>query len=239
MGMRKHVLALTRRYGLNVSRRSCVTDDMLAMAALLDSHGVDLILDVGANVGQFAEKIFAAGYRNRIFSFEPMTRAYEVLVKKCSEIPNWDVSPLCIGETSGKAELKISENEIATSLLDVSTDLFDFDPDFKFVDSEAVEVQPLDIAARDVLESAERPFLKVDVQGYEEQVLRGAHETLKRCVGLQIELSCLELYAGQMLFGEMIHLLEAQGFKTYRFYSAYTDPRDGRWLQMDGLFFRD
>ena len=239
MGIRARVLAVADRFGLKVSRRSCATDDMLALAALLESQGVDLILDVGANVGQFAEKVFEAGYRKRIRSYEPLSRPYGILLTKCSANPNWDVEQLCIGEAPGEAELQISYNEIASSLLDVTPALRDFDPAFEYVDSETVEVQTLDVAARAVLETAERPFLKVDVQGFEEQVLRGGEETLARCVGLQIELSFVELYAGQMLFGEMLQGLEQKGFTVYRLYPAYIDTRDGRWLQADGLFFRD
>ncbi len=231
-------LNAAHRLGLKVSRCSCVTDDMLAMATMLDARRVDLILDVGANVGQFAEKIFEAGYEKRIVSYEPLSRPYGILTEKSRTNPNWDVERLCIGDSTGEVELMISHNEIASSILGTTPVLSEFQPEFEYVGSEKVEVTTLDAAASSVITSAEKPFLKVDVQGFEEQVLRGAEETLARCVGLQIELSFLELYDGQMLFSEMLRGLEQKGFTPYRFYPAWIDVRDGRWLQADGLFFR-
>lgn len=237
-GIRGPFLNLAHRLGSKVSRRSCATDDMLAMATMLDARRVDLILDVGANVGQFAEKIFEAGYEKRIVSYEPLSRPYGILAEKSRTNPNWDVERLCIGDSPGEVELMISHNEIASSILGTTPVLSEFQPEFEYVGSETVEVTTLDAAASSAIASAENPFLKVDVQGFEEQVLRGAEETLGRCVGLQIELSFLELYDGQMLFSEMLRDLEKKGFTPYRFYPAWIDVRDGRWLQADGLFFR-
>lgn len=237
--IRSPFLNAVHQLGLKISRRSCATDDMLAMAAMMEAREVDLILDVGANVGQFAEKAFEAGYRNRIVSYEPLSRPHGILVDKCRENPNWSVERLCIGDSPGEVELMISHNEIASSILDFTPRLSGYQPEFEYVGSEMVEIRTLDVAAQDVVAAAQNPFLKIDVQGFEEQVLQGAEETLVRCVGLQIELSFVELYQGQMLFSEMIQGLEEKGFTPYRFYPAWIDVRDGRWLQADGLFFRD
>ena len=74
---------------------------------------------------------------------------------------------------------------------------------------------------------------------YEEQILSGAPNTLDRIVGIQVELSLVSLYEGQMLFTEMLQRLEAKGFQLYRPFPAFIDFRSGRWLQSDTIFFRN
>lgn len=237
-GARRAFLRAVARFGLKIAKQSPANDDKLSLAKMLADRDVDLVLDVGANVGQFAESLFASGYSGRILSFEPLSRPYEILARKCASHPRWSPVQLCIGDEPGEMEVKISHNEIASSALEFTPELSSYQPEFEYTGSETVEVQTLDQAASVAANSATHPFLKVDVQGFEEQVLAGGEKTLDRCVGLHIELSFIELYRGQMLFSEMLQLLEAKGFLAYRMAPAWLDTRDGRWLQADVTFFR-
>jgi hypothetical protein len=81
-------------------------------------------------------------------------------------------------------------------------------------------------------------FLKIDTQGYELPVLEGATRTLKRCVGVQAEMSLLPLYQGQVLFREIIGWLEQREFELWSLLPGFSDPATGRLLQVDGVFFR-
>lgn len=228
-------LALFRSLGLTVRRNSPTTDDMMSLVAMLGARNVDVILDVGANRGQFAEKVFRAGYKGSIVSFEPLSRPRAILAAKSQGNARWKIADACcLGEQPGEVEIKISMNEIASSILDTTSAMAEYDGSFRYIGSETVPVCRLD----DVAPEAKTPFLKVDVQGFETQVLRGALETLKKCVGVQVELSFVELYQGQMLFREMLVWLEDLGFTPYRLFPAYIDVHDGRWLQADVVFFR-
>jgi hypothetical protein len=81
-------------------------------------------------------------------------------------------------------------------------------------------------------------FLKIDTQGYEDRVLRGAVELLPRAVGLQLEMSLVSLYEGQRRFDEMYVELVGKGFELWSMSPAFVDPRSGRLLQVDATFFR-
>ncbi len=211
-----------------------------AMRVLLREHGIDLILDVGANVGQFAQAILALGYSGRIVSFEPLSSAHAVLLAESRDNPRWQVAErCCLGEREGEVEINVSQKSISSSLLPILPEHVALSREATYVGRETVTMHRLDAIAPLFLGESRAPFLKIDVQGYEEQVLRGAQETLDRLVGLQIELSMCPVYDGQTLFLPLVDRIIGLGFTPYRFVPSFMDPRNGRWLQADGLFFRD
>ncbi|REO49609.1 FkbM family methyltransferase, partial [Mycobacterium tuberculosis] len=80
---------------------------------------------------------------------------------------------------------------------------------------------------------------KIDVQGFEKQVIAGGDSTVHdRCVGMQLELSFQPLYEGGMLIREALDLVDSLGFTLSGLQPGFTDPRNGRMLQADGIFFR-
>ncbi len=211
-----------------------------AMASLLREHGIDLIFDVGANRGQFAQYVLGLGYQGRLVSFEPLSAAHAALSEASRSCPRWEVEErCCLGEREDEVEMHVSENSISSSLLPLCSDHVAIAPEAGYVGVEKVRMLPLDAIATRHWKGATAGFLKIDVQGYEEQVLRGAPETLRRIRGLQIELSLRPVYAGQTLFLPMLEWIMGLGFEPYRFTPSFMDPRDGRWLQVDGLFFRE
>ncbi len=83
-------------------------------------------------------------------------------------------------------------------------------------------------------------FLKIDVQGFEKQVIAGSQSTLNDgCVGMQLELSIVPLYEGGMLIREALDLAYSMGFTLTGLLPGFTDVRDGQLLQADGIFFRE
>jgi hypothetical protein len=89
------------------------------------------------------------------------------------------------------------------------------------------------------IENAASILLKIDTQGYELEVLKGALRLLERVVGLQIELSFTALYEGQPLYRSMLDWLSERGFNLWGLVPGFVEPESGRLLQCDGLLFRD
>jgi hypothetical protein len=92
--------------------------------------------------------------------------------------------------------------------------------------------------ASDFLAGEDVEFIKIDVQGFESEVLKGAQHTLARAAGVHVELSFVPLYEGQSLFQDLWHHLSSLGFEPWAFFPAFTDNTTGRMLQIDGVFFR-
>jgi FkbM family methyltransferase len=217
-----------------------MTSPDTSMQALLREHEIDLILDVGANTGQFASYVFGLGYAGRIVSFEPLPAAHAALLATSRANPRWEIAErCCLGEREGEALIHVSENSISSSILPILPEHLAISREAGYVGVEKAPMHPLDAMAPRYLEDSRAALLKIDVQGYEEQVLRGASETLRRTRGLQVELSLRPVYDGQTLFLPMLEWIASLGFTPYRFAPTFMDPRNGRWLQADALFFRE
>ena len=112
-------------------------------------------------------------------------------------------------------------------------------PPANYIATEDVPIRRLDTIASEVIGPNEVSFLKIDVQGFEKQVLAGGEATVKdSCVGLQLELSFVPLYEGAMLIPEALDLLYSKGFTLTGMLPCFTDPRNGQMLQADGIFLR-
>jgi FkbM family methyltransferase len=200
---------------------------------------VDLVLDVGANTGQYSSFLREFGYRGKVVSFEPLLSAYEQLLKRSRKDPNWIVIPrTAVGERSGEITLHISGNSQSSSVLNMLDAHLFSAPESSYVGEQQVAICRLDEIARCYVEAARSSYLKIDVQGYESQVLDGASGILPLITGIQIELSLVPLYERQMLYRAMIDKLDALGYELHAVLPVFSDARSGRLLQMDGIFIR-
>jgi FkbM family methyltransferase len=210
------------------------------LSRLLAAQRIDFVVDVGANVGQYARQLRFLGYDGDVLSFEPMLDAHTGLQRAAAADPRWHVAPrLCIGDREGQITLQVSANSESNSVLDVLPASVTVAPESRAVRREEVPITTLDAYFRaNPLPTAARVMLKLDVQGFESQVLLGAKQFLPRCHGLQCELSLVPLYSGQPTFVEMMTLLRDVGFELHAMLPGFTDEQTGRSLQMDGIFFR-
>jgi FkbM family methyltransferase len=239
--MKKLVKRGLRRLGFDVMRFRPETSLAARLAATLSHLETDLILDVGANSGQFALSVRELGYRGRIVSFEPMREAHGQLIEqqRRARDPQWLIADRCaLGDRDGDARINISANSVSSSLLPMLAAHVAGAPDSAYIGSETVPLRRLDGVATPFLRGAQSAYLKIDTQGYEAQVLAGATGLLPGIAALQIELSLVSLYAGQLLMAEMIALVEAAGFRLFSLYPGFTDERSGQTYQVDGIFVR-
>jgi len=112
-------------------------------------------------------------------------------------------------------------------------------PDSRYIANEAVRVERLDDIARPLLADEGRILLKVDTQGYEEEVLAGADLVLRSVSAMQLELSLVPLYRGAPSLGHMLEMCEGLGFQLHGLIPGIYEQKSGRLLQMDGLFLRN
>lgn len=237
--IRDFVKRAIRSTGFDLHRFTPGSNPSLQLVKALARFEVDLVLDVGANIGQFAAELRSYGFQGNLVSFEPLSTAHRVLSEAAIRDVGWKVHPRCaIGGEDGETVINVSGNSVSSSLLPMLKSHSSAAADSVYVGAERTPIYRLDSVAPHYLQNANRPFLKIDTQGFEWSVLDGAKETLPQVRGILCELSLVPLYEGQRLWREMIHRIEDLGFTLWAIQPGFVDSRDGRTLQFDAVFFR-
>ncbi|MCA2627697.1 MULTISPECIES: FkbM family methyltransferase [unclassified Microcystis] len=237
---KKTIKKLSRSLGIDLKRYNIQTSEAAKMQRLLAYHNIDLVFDVGANIGQYAKLLRELGYSGRIVSFEPLSSAYSQLKAVSEKDPLWEIAPqTAIGNQEGEIVINIAGNSYSSSALPMLDAHLESAPESAYSGSETVKLSRLDTLAKDYIKSETKSiFLKIDVQGLEKQVLEGATAILPLVKGIKLELSLVPLYEGQVLFKEMIDIVEKLGYELYGIEPGFTAEKTGRMLQMDGIFFK-
>jgi FkbM family methyltransferase len=231
---------IARRAGIEVSRYYPELDWKRQLLNQLKSHHVDVVLDIGANSGQYATGLRTRAFKGRIVSFEPLPGPFSLLESKASADPLWDCQRCALGNADGTISINVAGNAgLSSSVLPMLKSHQDAYPPANYIGTEEVPIHRLDSVAPEILRPTDIAFLKMDVQGFEKQVLAGGKSTVNdRCVGMQLELSFLPLYEGDMLIREALYLIYSLGFTMTGLLPGFMDARNGRMLQADGIFFR-
>jgi FkbM family methyltransferase len=238
-GLQRFIHRIGDLVGLDLTRYRSVRHPIGRRIRLLQDLNIDLVLDVGANVGQYALELRRWGYRGRIVSFEPLSGPFDILSQKAGRDDHWQAVHLALGERSEILPIHVAGNAAASSSILPMLPLHDqVAPEAAYVDVESVEVRPLDELLPEYRRDARSILLKVDVQGYESAVIRGAYSSLKEMTAVQLELSLMPLYADAPLLAEMVAILADHGFALVGLEPGLADPRNGYLLQTDGIFAR-
>lgn len=198
------VRPLLRRRGLQLVRAPDI-------GGFLVNRGCDCVLDVGANVGLFARIVRSQDYRGKIVSFEPVVTCYNEMVAQLGRDRHWEGRRIALGDHEHNTEINVSQNPEYSSIKPLSPLGREFAKSAAPVAREPIHVRTLDQEMASI--PCERPFLKIDTQGFERQVLDGAKETLGRCVGLLLELPVENLYEDVWGFTEAVSFMETMGFR--------------------------
>ncbi len=234
----EHLRRLARRYGYDLVRADKPHEPYAQLIHSLRLFGIDSVLDVGANRGQYARRIRRSGYRGPILSFEPLPEEHALLTASAQDDPEWRVAPpMALGAEEGEAVLECSAERDMSSLLPQNDLLRRISPTSRVERRLRVPLRRLDRCG-ELDPDWRRIFLKIDTQGYEEQVLEGAAELWPRIVGVQLEMALVPLYQGERDFRDMIARMEERGFELHLLIPGYYERKLGRHLQVDGVFFR-
>jgi len=234
----RNINKISQPLGLVISENTVKTNETLLISGLLVSKGISLILDVGANQGQTALKFLKGGYAGRILSFEPIPTAFSVLKSRSGNFKNWTAIETAIGSEMGEVDVFVAGNIESSSVLKMLDTHTKAAPGSAGTEVQKAKLQTLNSFFPKSIQATDQIFLKIDVQGYEPQVLLGADKILPLVKILQIELSLVPLYDGAPDYKEVICKLEEMGFQLFSLLPGFSDPQTGQLYQMDGLFIR-
>lgn len=208
---------LLRRRGFEVVRTGAPQANLLALHLdrLFDRLGINVVFDVGAEVGDFGHWLRNNGYTGRIASFEPVSDSFDGLQQRSAADPRWDAFRLALGSQDDTAEINVAELRVFSSFLDRSAySREEFGETSAVVQTETVPVRRLDGMVETAVGDVEEPraYLKMDTQGWDLEVLAGASGCLDRIPAFQSEVSMRPIYAGMPALSESLACFEDLGY---------------------------
>ena len=229
--------------GVVIYRRTVETDSDLQNSKTVCYLKTDLVLDVGANEGQYAMALRRNGYEGDILSIEPIPEAHRQLKRNSILDPKWSVeAPCAVSDVAGETDFNVSGNSVSSSLREIGDLHVEAAPKSRTEEVIKVKVSRLDDVFSNWAVSKtgfERLFIKIDVQGSELEVLKGASKVLQLAVGVQLELSLSPLYEDQATWETVNDFMFCQGFKLWSVQQGFGDSLSGRTLQFDGVYIQE
>ena len=177
-----------------------------------------VVLDVGANVGQYGRELRDMGFGGVIHSFEPFAPAFRELERvAAASAPRgrWHVHNYGLGEHDGVREMFVARESVFNSLRRPQDSASLWHPGITGVDTTEVRLRTLDSVWQELGMSHERVFLKMDTQGSELEVLRGGDRALGDVAGIQLEVSLTPLYRDQPCIEDVVPVLRRAGFQFF------------------------
>lgn len=202
--------------------------------AVLRGLGCNAVVDIGANRGQFSLMAREAFPDATIFAFEPLTEPAKVCRRVFESDNNIGIYSFAIGDRAEQAVMHVSARDDSSSLLPIGNEQSQIFPGTQEVGTVTVNVRRLeDIISRDEIRSP--ALLKLDVQGFELEALRGCERLLPEFAWVYCECSFVSLYDQQALAGDVITWLAERNFQLIGVYNM-TYAQSGMAVQGDFLF---
>jgi FkbM family methyltransferase len=228
--VKRYVLSTSRSLGYDIVPLRSVKerDFAIHLRQLFDLLSIDCVFDVGANVGQYRDFLREQVlYEGPIVSFEPIIRNAEILRERSRSDPDWFIEACALGPEPGTRALHVMKSDQFSSFLEPENSLV---PEFAELNVpshvESAEMRTLD-DMHDRLQGRlgfRRPYLKLDTQGFDLQVLRGGEHALRGIRALQTEASLRQIYKDMPHYTETLDFLTARGFDVTGIYPVSRDP---------------
>ncbi len=195
------------------------------------------IIDIGANEGQFSERMRLLFPSAEIFAFEPLPDVYDTLVANFKTDANFKAFNVGIGATEGVSIFHKNESTASSSFMPMANS---HKENFNFaIQTEPIELKIETLDAVFSQTTFSHPLLiKLDVQGFESEVIKGGSAILAQADIIISELSFYELYTNQPLFNTIYKQLQALGFMYVGSIEQLHSPLNNKVLQADGVFIK-
>jgi FkbM family methyltransferase len=206
-----------------------------ARNSIIQSAGISLVIDGGANRGQWAWEVVSKFPNLKVLSVEPITEAFSELKSSASKHKNWSIMNVALSKSAGRAVMHVSNNgEQSSSLLKPDVHLMHY-PTVGFTRTQETDLVTLDSIQ---IPQEARVYLKLDLQGNELAALEGGTLLLERVNAIELEVSTVRMYAKQPTFLEIANFLDHHGFRIFTFSDPFRSS-DGQCIYFDVIFQKE
>jgi FkbM family methyltransferase len=239
--LKRLIQKATRVVGLHLGRYPPVDSLAYHLKTVFRELEIDCVLDVGAHEGEFAASLRDLDYTGQILSFEPVRASFDLLTRARGWDRSWRGYNVALGAEDGELEMNIYQGSVFNSFLKPTENgPARFRADTRALRVEKVPVRRLESVIDEVL--TERPdarlFLKIDTQGYDLQVVRGAGRRLDAIRALQTELAARSTYVGMPTLPEALGELTGLGFELTGMFPVARELDHLRLIELDCVMCR-
>jgi FkbM family methyltransferase len=228
--------------GVRLPRSKLVADfdQWSHLINLIRRLDINVFLDVGANRGFFSKHLRMSGYSGCLISFEPIPEDQERIRAFAANDPSWTVCGYALGSASGCKDFQITlsgDQTTLSSFLPLKWQALKWQAEG--ARTVPVDVRRLDEVLPELIKGIESPriFLKMDTQGFDNQVFEGASACLDRIMGIQSEISVIPIYEGMPHYTQSLERYERFGFELTNLFVVSRAP-DGRVVEYDCVMAR-
>ncbi len=214
-------------------------DAYTSITRFLDTQRPLVMLDVGANVGATAGRMLDEFPNGTVYAFEPAPETFRTLVGNTRHDPRIKPVQLACGSRNGQVDFHVTQNNWCSSVLQPSVlGKRYYGEWYETRQTVKVDLVRLDDWAKAAgIEKVD--FLKVDAQGYDLEVLRGAEELLANGVqAINGECQFAHEYEGCSTFSEVDQFLVRQGFALHQLHEVWTKGDEQQSSYADALWLR-
>jgi FkbM family methyltransferase len=234
------VRSISRRRGFDIVNLKADEDTSRFLPHHLQKHlnygEINCVFDVGANHGQFASLLRSAGYTGRIVSVEPIPQLCEVLRDKAKSDPDWVILNVALGEAECVKPFNVSRSDDYSSLLAPVPQVANAQVEQVILVQMKTLAGIFDESVRGIPDP--RVFLKIDAQGYDVEVVKGAIPVLSRIHLLQTEISMTPMYAGMPEYTDALTFFRTLDFYPSGFFTVWHDPDRRMTIEYDVVLAR-
>ena len=231
--LRKRIVSALLAHGISIPAAYVEKyTEWLRLKDLIEEASIDCVLDVGANIGQFARDLRLIGYRGWIVSFEPLSDAFNILEREFAGDTHWVGMQIALGNAEGTADFNIGCDTKYSSLLE-------FKDKNEVARTEKITIRRLDnvLPELDIARQCSRFLLKMDTQGYDTEVFAGAEGSMPKIAAIMSEVSVIPIYKGMKDYTQALELYDLAGFKLYHI-SNVSRSRENLIVEMNCLLRR-
>lgn len=222
---------ITRKFGFDLVKYHSHFEN------ILKKHSIKSVIDIGANEGQFARHIHTVIPEAKIYSFEPLKEPFKKLEALKDSISNFKCFNTALGNDTNKIDIWKSSFSPSSSMLSMEQLHKNIYPKSAELTKESVDLDKLD-NFKSKLDISGKYLIKIDVQGFEKEVIAGGKETIGKATLLLVETSFVSLYSNQPLFDEIAEQLFNLGFRYFGHDGQHWNEKNGDLLFQDSIFIK-
>lgn len=205
---------------------------------IIKCNKIEVVYDVGANVGQYATELRKNGFGGKIISFEPISSVFQKLCQNMAGDKNWIGENVAIGGENKNEEINVSEGTFFSSFKKLDEKIKEASPEASVSYKEVVKMTSLEVILNKFNLVNKNMLLKLDTQGFDFNILKSNEKHLKVFKVIQTELSLTPIYENQAPIEKVIEYLRSTGFEICLLVPGYFNHIEKKYMEYDGFFVR-